>query len=309
MKVIVTGGSGFIGRYLVRELEENGYDVFILSRKMKGENVRYGDVRNIESIKKAFRGMDAVFHNAAYAMDWGRKRDFYETNVVGTDNVAKSCIENGIERLIYTSSAGVYGFPNSLQAVKEDSPKKPLNAYQKSKLLGEIILQRYDMHVSIIRPPLVLGAGARAAEILMTSIKNGNFFYIGNGNSIISIAHPFDVAKCLRLAFERDKEGTSFNVVSFSCSVREMAEKIADLLGVEKPRKRIAYPVAYAFSVFNEFFSYIFNKEPKLTRFRVKSLGTDRMISWKKARILLGYQPEFDMEKTVEDMVRWFMNQ
>lgn len=125
MKVLVTGGNGFIGSYLVKELEEHSYDVKIFCRSCKGKNVINGDIRNEKSILKATKGIDAVFHNAALAMDWGKKRDFYETNVKGTENVVKACIENGIERLIYTGSAGVYGFPNSMKPITEESPKKP----------------------------------------------------------------------------------------------------------------------------------------------------------------------------------------
>ena len=89
MKVLVTGGTGFIGRYLVDELIENGYDVRILTRrqfKSKFEMVK-GDITKPETILNALDGIDAVFHNAAYAMDWGKKNIFYKVNVEGTRNL------------------------------------------------------------------------------------------------------------------------------------------------------------------------------------------------------------------------------
>ncbi|KAA0006078.1 MAG: NAD(P)-dependent oxidoreductase [Thermoplasmata archaeon] len=309
MKVLVTGGNGFIGSYLVKELEEHGYDVKIFCRSCKGKNVINGDIRNEKSILKATKGIDAVFHNAALAMDWGKKRDFYETNVKGTENVVKACIENGIERLIYTGSAGVYGFPNSMKPITEESPKKPLNAYQKSKWLGEKVIEEYKKHgikASIIRPPLVLGAGSKAAQILLSSIENGTFSYIGDGESYITVTHPKDVAKCLRLALEKDDEGNAFNVASFSCRIKDMVEKIAESMNIEKPKKHVSYSIAYIAAVFSEMLGILLNKEPKITRFRVKSMGTNRIISYEKAKKMLGYKPSYDLKKMVEDIVAWY---
>ena len=309
MKVLVTGGNGFIGSYLVKELEEHGYDVKIFCRSCKGKNVINGDIRNEKSILKATKGIDAVFHNAALAMDWGKKRDFYETNVKGTENVVKACIENGIERLIYTGSAGVYGFPNRMKPITEESPKKPLNAYQKSKWLGEKVIEEYKKHgikASIIRPPLVLGAGSKAAQILLSSIENGTFSYIGDGESYITVTHPKDVAKCLRLALEKDDEGNAFNVASFSCRIKDMVEKIAESMNIEKPKKHVSYSIAYIAAVFSEMLGILLNKEPKITRFRVKSMGTNRIISYEKAKKMLGYEPSYDLKKMVEDIVAWY---
>ncbi len=308
MNILVTGGNGFIGRHIVKELEEHGYNVKIFCRSGKGENVIRGDIRNYDEISKAVKGIDAVFHNAAHAMDWGRKKDFYESNVKGTENVVKACIENGIDRIIYTSSAGIYGFPNSMQPITEESPKKPLNAYQKSKLLGEKIILQHDLHASIIRPPLVLGGGSRAAQILLSSIQNGSFSYIGNGETYIPIVHPKDVAKCLRLALEKDENGNAFNVVSFSCKIKEMVSRIADLMNVEEPKKHIPYFMAYSAAIFSELYGMLFKKEPKITRFRIKSMGTNRIISYEKARKLLGYAPSYNLEKTVKEMVEWYTN-
>lgn len=308
MKVLVTGGSGFIGRYLVRELLGHGYEVRVLTRResmgIESVEVSHGDITDMDTILPALEGIDAVFHNAAYATDWGKKEEIYRTNVKGTKNVAEACSTAGVDRMVFTSSAGIYGFPNSSKEITEESPKKPLNTYHKSKLDAEIELEKFgDMNISVVRPPLVLGAGAKASEITISRIEQGRMAYIGEGNNFISIAHPADVSRCLRLALERGSDGGKYNVVSFICTIRELFGEIAARLGVEAPGRHVPYPIAYAIAFFSELFS---KNEPSLTRFRVKSLGTTRSISCEKAEKELGYEPEFDMPSTVDDMVSWY---
>lgn len=306
MKVLVTGASGFIGRYLLNELMEHGYEVRALTRraiKVEGVEVMKGDITKLSTLQKAFHGIDAVFHNAAYAADYGDRRKFFEVNVEGTRNVAEMCKKNGVGRIIYTSSAGVYGFPNTNEWITEDSPKKPINAYQRSKLEAENVLNEYeDIHISVVRPPLVLGAGAKAAFMLLSKMEEQKMAYIGDGKNYITIAHPKDVALCLRLALEKDEEGDIFNVVSFVCRIEELYKEIANELGVEEPKKHMPYFLAYFFA----FLSETFAKEPSLTRFRVKSFGTTRRISCEKAKKKLGYKPGYDLKATVRDMVEWY---
>lgn len=114
---------------------------------------------------------------------------------------------------------------------------------------------------------------------MLSSIENGTFSYIGDGESYITVTHPKDVAKCLRLALEKDDEGNAFNVASFSCRIKDMVEKIAESMNIEKPKKHVSYSIAYIAAVFSEMLGILLNKEPKITRFRVKSMGTNRIIN------------------------------
>ena len=110
MKILVTGGSGFLGRHLVSALEKAGYeDIVVFNRKpcedLRSEHVSiiYGDLQDTEAVEKAMIGCDAVFHVAAKAGVWGPYRDYYRSNVVGTQNVLQACLKHNVRYLIYTS--------------------------------------------------------------------------------------------------------------------------------------------------------------------------------------------------------------
>ena len=108
------------------------------------------------------------------------------------------------------------------------------------------------------------------------------------------------------MALEKDDEGNAFNVASFSCRIKDMVEKIAESMNIEKPKKHVSYSIAYIAAVFSEMLGILLNKEPKITRFRVKSMGTNRIISYEKAKKMLGYKPSYDLKKMVEDIVAWY---
>ena len=304
MNILMTGGSGFIGRYLIDELLKHKYNIRIISRKpsidKKFETFR-GDITQPESIKSAFKNIDAVFHNAAYAMDIGDKKKIHKINVEGTKNIANLCVENNISRLIFTSSAGVYGFPNKNIVINEDYEKNPLNYYQKSKLEAEKILSGFiNLKISIIRPTLVFGSGGKAVEILLTRIKQGKMIFIGNGDTKIPLVHPTDVAQCLRLAFEKDEKGDIFNAVSFVCTAKDLLNEITDQLKIKRIEKHVPFALAYLNAIFSETFS---KKENALTRFRVKTFGTTRIVSNKKAIEKLGFKPNYNLSSMVKDMI------
>jgi nucleoside-diphosphate-sugar epimerase len=309
MKILITGASGFIGTYLVQELLQQNHTINTLSRKknysIPNTKTFTGDITNISTIKSAFHDIDVVIHNAAYANDWGNKESYYSINVKGTKNIVELCVKHNVKHLLYTSTAGIYGFPNNTIPIKEidGATKKPLNTYGLTKIESEKVLNEYsDLKTTIIRPPMVFGAGGKPTYLLLSRIQQGKMAYIGKGEKHISIAHPADVAQCFRLALEKGKEG-AFNVVSFYSTIQELVEAIAKGLDVASPTKHIPFYLAYLSGFFSELFA---KDEPGLTRFRVIKLGTSRIIDSEKAKIELGFKPQYDLQKTIDDMVSWY---
>ncbi|MGE3077126.1 MAG: NAD-dependent epimerase/dehydratase family protein [Dehalococcoidia bacterium] len=173
MKVVVTGGAGFIGHHLVQRLVCESHDVTVLDNLHRGRadwpelhQARFvrGDIRDSDSCLEAFAGADAVVHLAAQSNVMGSQSgpDYaYSTNVTGTWNVARAASEAGIRHLVFASSREVYGDAMELP-VRETAPFSPKNLYGASKVAGEVLLQQLrtsDMQISVLRLSNVIGRG------------------------------------------------------------------------------------------------------------------------------------------------------
>lgn len=167
-KVLVTGATGFLGKYVVEELVEHGYQVRAFGRNraigqsLVNASVTFiqGDLTNQEDLTKACQEMDMVVHAGALSTVWGPWEDFYQTNVLGTKYILEACSEANIERLVYVSSPSIYAAPRDQLDIKEsDAPQENmLNNYIRSKLASEKLFKDYpDVSSVILRPRGLLG--------------------------------------------------------------------------------------------------------------------------------------------------------
>ena len=146
-KVLVTGATGFLGKYVVEELVEHGYQVRAFGRNSKvGRSLEntsvsffQGDLTNADDVTEACKEMDLVVHAGALSTVWGPWEDFYQANVLGTKYVLEACRQVGMQRLVYVSSPSIYAAPKDQLAIKEsDAPEENnLNNYIRSKLASE----------------------------------------------------------------------------------------------------------------------------------------------------------------------------
>ena len=170
MKVLVTGGGGFLGRHLALRLQQSGCQVSILGRqKYMGfpaeiETLQ-ADLRDRDAVAQACQEKEAVFHAGGLTGIWGNKQDFYETNVEGTRNVIDGCLLQGVKKLIYTSSPSVVH--DQMDKVNVDEtvpyPTHYLSEYPRTKALAEkMVLEangQEDLLTVALRPHLIWGPG------------------------------------------------------------------------------------------------------------------------------------------------------
>lgn len=320
MQALVTGGTGFIGSHLTDQLLEQGYSVRVLRRTtsathfLKGTKATFalGDLTDKASLVQACDQVDVVFHVAALPRDWGPKKTFFEINYYGTKNLLDACRKNKVKRFVFMSSAAVYGFPRTHKPITEEHKKRPTAKYGESKLKAEQFLwnyaKKYDITVSAIRSPLVIGPrDYLIAPFLIQALKQGRLFYIGNGQQQISISDGRDVAYGLRLCGETEKaHGQVYNVKSFDSTPKQLIETLAEKIHVTAPKTQRSYLSAYLLAILIEGVCVLQRKQnPAFTCHKVKVLGHTRQLDITKAEQDLRYRPRHTVTSTIDDLVAW----
>jgi nucleoside-diphosphate-sugar epimerase len=319
----VTGGNGFVGSYIVRLLVKDNHEVKILRRESSNLDLLnglsfhsgIGDVTDYKSLEREVPDdTEWFFNNAAIMKDWGDKSKFYPVNVEGTRNVLEVVRKKDIPQLIHTSSTAVYGFPNSKEPLREDASWAPINSYQHSKAAAETLIREYEetygIRATMVRGPTVLGKGDLfTGPQIIERIKQGNMVKFGGGNNLQSFAHGEDFARCLILAAEKfDKAMDNvFNVTSFTCTFNEFLETLADEIKAPKRFRNMPYRPTVALGAMAAGIYRAFHRPnaPLITPFRVKLFGSNYIIDSAKARGELGFEPQWDLVSTVQDMVHW----
>jgi UDP-glucose 4-epimerase len=250
VKVLVTGGAGFIGRHLVADLVEDGHEVAVLDNLQRGERETVervaaqfvmGDVRDRAAVVYAAHDVQVIYHLAAQSNVLGAVSDIdysFTTNVVGTFNVLTVARDLGVERVVFTSSREVYGEVDRLP-ITEDDALNPKNAYGASKVAGELYSRTfgatYNLDVSILRLSNVYGPGDadRVIPIWLERARQGLNLELYGGDQILDFVPVSVVIRALRRAAATSLQQQPVNVGSgTSITLRELARHIQELFGV-----------------------------------------------------------------------------
>lgn len=319
-KVLVTGATGFLGKYVVEELVEHGYQVRAFGRNraigqsLVNASVTFiqGDLTNQEDLTKACQEMDMVVHAGALSTVWGPWEDFYQTNVLGTKYVLEACREANIERLVYVSSPSIYAAPRDQLDIKEsDAPQEnSLNNYIRSKLASEKLFKDYpDVSSVILRPRGLFGIGDTSIlpRVLNLSQKIG-IPLIGDGRQLMDMTCVENVALAIRLALETPQAaGEVYNITNGEPrTFRDLIEETLRGLGYPIRYRKIPAPLVCAISSSLEFIykSLKLKGEPALTRYTYYLLRYSQTLDISKAERDLGYRPKITISEGIEQYVQ-----
>jgi nucleoside-diphosphate-sugar epimerase len=319
MKILVTGGGGFLGQALCRGLVARGHEVLSFNRgdypplAALGVGQIRGDLADADAVRHAVAGVDAVFHNGAKAGAWGSYESYHLANVVGTDNVIAACRSNGVRTLVYTSTPSV--------THRATHPVEGLGAhevpygenfqapYAATKTLAEQrVLAANDATLATValRPRLIWGPGdQQLVPRLAERARAGRLRFVGDGTNLVDTTYIDNAALAHFLAFEHLAPGAACAGKAYFISngeplpMRELLNKLMAAVGAPPVEKSISFKTAYRIGAVAERLWPLLRLrgEPPMTRFLSEQLCTPHWYSMEPARRDFGYVPQVSIDE------------
>jgi len=322
MKVVVTGATGHVGPNLVPALLQRGCEVRVLihenDRGLDGLEVErvHGDVRDIESLRKAFAGMEVVYHLAGIISITGDQDGRVNAvNVDGARNAATAALECGARRMMHTSS---------IHALVQEPLDKPIDetrgrvtsstapAYDRTKGRGEAEVRKVvekGLDAVIVHPTGVIGPAdhipSRMGHVFLNLYRRKMPALIPGGFDFVDVR---DVAEGMITAVERGRTNESYILGGYWHSVVELGSFVQEATGVPVPRRVLPRKLAEVAAPFAVAYARLRKKEPTFTRESLDALWRNKSILHDKATKELGYQPR-PVRESVRDMYVWLAEQ
>ena len=328
LKVLVTGGAGFLGQALCRALQAQGHEVTSFQRSLSpaleamGVRQVRGDLADARAVHAALAGQDAVFHNAAKAGAWGSHESYFAANVTGTRNVLAAMRAHGIGRLVYTSTPSVtHSGRSAVEGGNEtDTPygehfKAP---YPATKLIAEKeVLAANDASLATValRPRLIWGPGdTQLLPRLVERAKAGRLRFVAGGHNRMDTTYIDNAVQAHLDAFAALAPGAACAGRAYFISngePREVRRIVNDLLaaaGQPPVDKTIPYGVAYAAGAVLELAwrTLRLPGEPPMTRFVAEQLSTPHWYDISAAARDFGYVPRVAMDEGLARLAAWW---
>jgi len=317
LKILVTGGGGFVGHALIKRLKVEGYELSSFSRQTYSfldqleVNQISGNLGSFNAVMNAVKDHDIVFHVAAKAGFWGSPKEYHEANVLGTNNIIKACQDSNVSKLIFTSSASVVFGGEAIENGDTNLPYPniPLNNYTATKALSEqaVLKANSDKLKTIsLRPHIIWGPGDRhIIPRLLDRAKSGRLQQIGDGKNRIDTIYIDNFIDAQLLAIKALDENPVCRGKAYFLTNDEpvlLWKFLNDILVAAKyePISRvISQNTALILARVLTGLHHIFlpKKEPALTSFLVKELSQSHWFNISEAKKELGYSPKISLKE------------
>ena len=324
-KVLVTGATGFLGSYILKELKGK-YDIISVGRnKEKLMEIKKDDSKiecisaDLAELKEVldFPEADIVVHSAALSTIWGSKKEFIKNNVTATENIIKYCRAKKARRLVYVSTPSVYTGKKDRFNVREnefDCGNK-LNYYIETKIAAEkkvLEAESDGLDVVIIRPKGLIGIGDTSIlpRIIEANNKIGIPVFKGKEDILVDMTSVENTAYAILLCME--KEGVSgeiFNITNGEpTNQKKLLKYVSESLGTEFRYKKLSFGRIYMIASILEGIYKFFrvSKEPLLTRYTVCTLAFSQTLNIEKAEKLLGYKPRISLRDEIKRFGKFY---
>lgn len=319
-RVLVTGGTGFTGSHLVRNLVQDGCSVRVVARdpvrarELLPPEVEIvaGDVTDPDVVVRAVRGQEVVYHLAAAFRVAGIPDSRYrEINLDATKLLLDAAHAEGVRRFVHCSTIGVHGHVENGPA-DETWPHEPGDIYQQTKSEAERYAldfqRRNDFPLAVVRPTTIYGPGDLRMLKLFRAVAHRRFVMLGSGKVCLHMVHVSDLVAGMRLAAAVDDAiGQAFIIGGEEyVTLNELVARIAKLSGLPAPRLHLPVWPVYAAGALCEVVCVPLRVEPPLYRRRVAFFTKNRAFRIDKAKRVLGYQPRVDLDSGLAETTAWY---
>ena len=321
MRAFVTGGSGFVGRNLIRSLVADGIEVRALARSDQatttvenlGANAVSGDLADRPALDRGMEGADVVFHSAAWVKSWGDPNEAHRVNVDGTQHVLDAARRARVSRVVHVSTETVINGGGPLVDADETwpypDPGRQPGAYPRTKAEAErrvIAAAKDGLHALVVRPRLIWGLGDTAVlPMAIEAVRAGRFMWLDGGHQLTSHTHVRNVVHGLRLAAEKGAPGGVYFVTDGEPhTYRQFFSAQLESRGIDPGNKRLPMNLARPLASTCEFIWSTFGLRsmPPLNRTEVAVIGQQMTLNDRKARTELGYVPVVSWDEGVAEL-------
>jgi 2-alkyl-3-oxoalkanoate reductase len=316
LKVLVTGGTGFLGKHLAAALLQRGHTVHLMGRNFapakplleQGATPVAVDLRDKDAVIAACAGVEVVFHVGALSAPWGKRSDFYAINVGGTEAVLAGCLVHGARRLLYVSSPSVVFDGRDQHFATEDVayPPRFTSIYSLTKKLGEDRVNAAaaaGLETVILRPKAIFGPGDQALlPRLIAAARQKRLPQIGDGRNLVDLTYVENVVHALLLASEASAAvGKTYTITNNEhVPLWEVIRLVLKRLNLSTHLRQIPLPVALAAASLMEMRAALTGEEPLLTRYSATILARTQTYDISAAQHDLSYSPPVSIAEAIE---------
>lgn len=313
MKILVTGGTGFLGRHLAQALISDSHQIYLAGRKFEnvdkllqlGVTAVAFDLRDQPAVRRACAGMDVVCHAGALSSPWGPRAEFFATNVGGTQAIIDGCRQYGVGRLIYISSPSVlfdgHDHINATEATPY--PRQFMSVYALTKKLAEeAVNSATDLNTITLRPKAIFGPGDKALlPRLVAAARAGRLPMVGDGRNQVDLTYVGNVVQAIQLAIQKPAVKGLYTITNDEhVMLWDVIKMVLERLGISTRLRPMSPTFAATLAGLMELLANVTGKEPLLTRYSVALLHCTQTYDISKAKQALGYSPPVSVAEGVE---------